>query len=405
MSRSISKNRAIGAGIAATLAAAALVGVAGSASAAAPGAAGVATPALGTNAGGNVVSVVGTGFRDAITNAVAIETPKVVLGTATTAAVCSTAASGVTWASPVWSAVSATRLTVTMPAGTVPAAAASIKAAICFKARGGTTWTTIPYTFAKPVTAPDADLFTPASGPMSGGQTVNLVARTGNATTAYGIFQAGSTVLVGSVPALAVKPAGTSLSFVTPVSSSSGAQTITVRTPGFPDYKILPGTAGAGGGYKSVRAISVSPAFGPTDEATSILVQGAGFLSDAYGDADGDPATPAKSLHVYLSDGKTFTAGATPTAAAVAVEPAECANLQIISDTELSCDVPAATSAENTAGAAAKPFTVIVTDNDWAGTLTPDSTDAADAIVTGSAHTPAVDSAVSRSAIFVRADF
>ena len=167
MSR-ITKSRAVTVGVTASLAAAALVGVAGSASAAAPGAAGTAVPALGTDAGGNVVSVTGTGFRDAITNAVAVETPKAVVGTAPTC----TATSGVTSTNvTTWSVVSATRITLTMPAGAVPAASASIKAVLLLPRQGGhgdhqRLDLRALHLRTKPVTAPTTgDLFTPASGP------------------------------------------------------------------------------------------------------------------------------------------------------------------------------------------------------------------------------------------------
>ena len=408
MHRSLSTRRAMGVGTVTLLAASALVTVSGSAIAA-PGPTGTATPALGTNAGGNVVSIAGTGFRDPITGRVDVELPKVVVG-ATPLCTSSTGSTDIT----TWSAVSATRITATMPAGVVPQAAASVKAVICFKTRGASAWTSVPYTYAKPVTPPDTGddikLFLPASGPMSGGQTVTLLAKpdakTGTTvSTAYGVFQPNSTVFVGTVPATAVKAAGSSLSFVTPVSSAQGPQTITVRTPGFPDYRITPTTLNAGGGYKLTRAISISPSSGPTSEDTSILVKGAGFLSDTYKDHDNNPATPDKSLHVYLSDGQQWKPGVDPAAdPAVAVPPVLCGNLQIVSDTELTCDVPKASAAEIAAGATAKPFTVIVTDNSWTGTPT-EAVDDGDAIVPGSAHNPAADSAVSRSAIFVRADF
>ena len=220
-----------------------------------------------------------------------------------------------------------------------------------------------------------------------------------------GVFQPGSSVTVGGGSRrpgrhrrrLAVLS-------ITPVSASQGAQTIVVKTPGFTDYKILASSASP---YKMVRAITVSPAFGPTDEVTPILVKGAGFESAAYGDHDGLSTTPSKSLRVYLSDGQQFKPGATATDPAVAVVPTVCGNLQIVSDTELTCDVPAATSAEVTAGAASKPFQVIVADNDWVGTATsvPAEDTDNDGIKDGTAHDAANNSVTSRSSIFVRADF
>lgn len=397
MSRSITKRRATCVGVVASLAAAGLVTTTGSALAA-PSTTGVASPALGTSLGGNVVSIAGTGFRDPITGAVAVETPKVVVGATPS---CTSAGTNIT----TWAAVSATRITATMPAGTVPTTAASVRAVICFKDKAGTAWTSVPYTYAKPVTAPTSGaLLTPSSGPMSGGQTVTVLARqdtkTGTTVTeAFGVFQPGTTVFVGTVPATSVRPAGSSLSFVTPVSSAQGAQTITVRTPGFADYKIA-------NGYKLTRAISISPTSGPTTEDTSILVKGAGFLSSTY-DFDGTDSdtTSDKKLHVYLSDGQTFTKGAATTDPAdefVAdpVVPTLCGNVQIISDTELSCDVPKATVAETNAGQAAKPFTVIVTDNQWTPTENSDGT-----VAPNTTRDPANDSVVSRGAIFIRADF
>lgn len=360
MSRSTTKTRVLGAGVAATLAAAALVGVAGTASAA-PGGTGTASPTLGTNAGGNVVAITGTGLREA-NGALAVGTPKVSLGTATTAATCTNTTYAAAAAVGAWSVVSATRANVTMPAATLPGTTTSIKAAVCFPVVGSSTaYVAVPYTYAKPAALPATNKVLPVAGPMSGGQTVTVYAASGTG------FQANATVLIGGVPALTPKVAvgGASIAVVTPVTPTAGAKDVVVRSPGFADLKIA-------GGYSFTRAISVSPAVGATGTATDITIKGAGFLSDTYGDHDGNGATPAKSLKVYLSDGQQFDSAGDP------VVPTLCGNLQIVSDTELSCEVPAGVAA---------PLTITVSDDAFA------DKDAAN------------DSVISRGAIFVRADF
>lgn len=364
MSRSITKRRAVTLGTAAALAAAGLITLGGSANAAA-GTTGVASPALGTNVAGTVVSITGTGFRDSVTNAATVTTPKLVLASGSTAAACTGTAA--TWTSPVYSVLSATRITVTLPAVTIPATVSTLKGVICFPSvSSSTTFTSVPYTFAKPVTAPSGTKNLPASGPMSGGQTVTVLATPDVSsgtpavvTTANGSFQAGASVFVGGVPAAAPKIAadGKSLTFVTPLSSATTAQDILVRTPGFADYVVS-------GGYTYTRAITISPAVGTTTMATPISIKGAGFLSSTY--------TGAGGVHVYLSDGQQYDSTGT------AVDPTACANVQVVSDTEVTCDVPTGS---------AGPLSVIVTDDTWAN------------------MTAANSSVVSRGSIFVRADF
>lgn len=360
MSRTTTKTRVLGAGVAATLAAAALVGVAGSASAA-PGGTGTASPTLGTNEAGTVVAITGTGLREA-NGALAVGTPKVSFGTATTAATCTATTFAAATAVVTSSVVSATRANVTMPAATI-STGNTLKAAVCFPVTGSNpaAFVTVNYTYAKPAALPATNKVLPVAGPMSGGQTVTVYAATGTA------FQANATVLIGGVPALTPKVAtnGASVAVVTPVTPSAGAKDVVVRTPGFKDLKIA-------GGYSFTRAITVSPAVGATGSATDITIKGAGFLSDTYGDHDGDAATDPKSLKVYLSDGQQFDSAGDP------VEPTVCGNLQIVSDTELSCEVPAGDAA---------PLTVTVSDDAFA-----DKDDDNDSVI-------------SRGAIFVRADF
>ena len=346
MSRSLTKSRALGVGVAASLAAAALVGVAGGASAA-PGTAGKAVPALGTAAGGTVVTITGTGFTDAA-GASALDVKanhKIVTGTAP---VCTSSGTALTS----YSLVSGTKAVVTVPSATITSGT-TLNAVICLKVKGASTYVAVPYTYGtQPVKHATLPL-KPAAGPMSGGQTITL------ATTSAAPWQVGAAVLIDGVPATGVKIAagGQTLTAVTPVSTSAGEKDVVVRTPGFADVKLV---AASDDSYSFTRAIKVSPQTGPTSTATTISITGAGFLSSDY-------VGTGKAFSVYLDSGS-----GTPTA---------CGELQVVSDTEATCEVPASLTTANV-------YKVVIADN-----------------ATWSSVTAATKNVVSTGSVFTLADF
>jgi hypothetical protein len=264
-------------------------------SSAAPSASGTAAPAAGKLTSGTVTAITGTGFKDAAgVTAVHVGgglTGKLVLGTAACA---DATASGGTVS---FSVVSATRITATMPAH----AAGAMKACFPIWPHTATAWVSVPYSYAA---QPVLGAVDKSAGPVYGGQTVTV--------TASPIWRANSTaVTVGGVAASNVKVAtdGTSLTFTTPAGTGSGLA-IVVKTPGFADV-----TAAAAYAYQN--AIKVSPSMIDPAGGDTLDVVGSGF-------------TGFTAAGVWLQDGTVDAA---------------CTNVQVVSDTEISCDVAAHSAA------------------------------------------------------------
>ncbi len=201
----------------------------------------------------------------------------------------------------------------TLPALPPLSGQTSIKAAICYPITGTTNYTKALYTAAlqpvKHATTPLA----PLSGPMSGGQVIKLTTTQNSSGVPTTTWQPGSVVLVNGVAAGAVTFSAdkSTLTAVTPVSSTDGAVDIVVRAPGFTD--VLFDDA-----YTYTRAIKISPATATPSTATPITIKGAGFKSATYTDA-------GKAFTVTLDDGTT---------------PVGCVDTQVVSDTEAVCMTP-----------------------------------------------------------------
>lgn len=306
VTRSLGGRRALSIALTTSLAGTAFFALSGT-SIAAPGSGGVASPAEGTVAAGTVVTVTGTGFKDAAgvlnvkTNGAGIPRVIAAAGTCTDAA---TAAAGA-GAAFTFSVLSATKLTAKLPAHT----AGAVKLCLPVVASTGThtanAYVSVPYVYAAQPTAGSLDH---NAGPSYGGQTV--------VATSTVAWRVGSTsVTVGGVPATGVKVAtgGASLSFTTPAGSGTGKDVV-VKTPGF-----APVTFSAA--YDWENALKVTPQ----------VVDPAGDSIDIVGSGFEDATLYPNGVGVYVADGS----GSEP----------ECNNISVVSDTEITCDLPAHTAA------------------------------------------------------------
>ncbi|SDH20085.1 IPT/TIG domain-containing protein [Agrococcus jejuensis] len=185
------------------------------------------SPSSGPVAGGQTLTVTGTGFAPGITS-VTID--------------------GFVVAATV---LSSTALIVTTPAhtaGPVP---------VVVQNPGGAS-TPLTYTYAP---APTASSLTPDAGPIVGGATVQV--------TGTG-FTPGASVMVGGVPVVAVVGSSTSLSFTAPP-MAPGPVSVVVTTPGGTSaplvYRVLP----------SPLMAALSPSVGSTAGGDVVTVTGSGF--------------------------------------------------------------------------------------------------------------------------------
>lgn len=270
------------------------------------------------SASGGAVSITGTGFRNA-TGAYVVTAASLVVATSGTAA--APACSGSGTAATTFSNLSATKVSVTLPnvAATLTGfttPASSAKAAICLAYVDTTTkYVAVPVVVALQPVKNGSTPLAPVTGLLVGGQTITL------ATTSTTAWPAGSTVLVGGVAATGVKIAkdGQSLTAVTPAGATAGAKTVIVRAPGFADVTLT-------NAYTYVNGITISPASGvpSASQTTPIDITGSGFMGAAY-----------TALNVYLWNGDS----------AVDQNATPCASVQVISDSELTCEVPATSAA------------------------------------------------------------
>jgi hypothetical protein len=270
---------------------------------AAPSASGVASPLEGKLTAGTIITVSGSGFKDAVTGANLVKAQGAGVGAVINGTTCTDAAAAAGTALGSFSVASATKIAVKLPAH----AAGAVKVCLPVVSTAGThtanTYVTAGFTYAA---QPVFGAASTSSGPSYGGQTVTL--------TASPAWRASSTsVTVGGVAASNVKVAagGASLSFTTPAGTGS-ALDIVVKTPGFANVT-------ATGAYTYDSAIQVTPhVVDPAGD--SIDISGAGFSG-------------LTSAGVWFQDGAT--------------DPA-CANVVVVSDSEIVCDLPAHAAAAGT---------------------------------------------------------
>jgi hypothetical protein len=340
-----------GTAIAATTAllAASFVGISGSAAQAAA-ASYVITPAYAQAANSTAVSVslTGAGFKNAA------GTTQVLTGALTAAATagvqlattCGTSlltVSGSIQASGVgvtsWSVPTATRMTAYVKA--VPGGTGGIKLAykLCVYSSasgnpllGSTTFTVYP--------KPTVTAVAPAGGPLQGGTAVTLVGTD---------FTKVSTVSVGASVAAAVAATNvkvvdaTTITATVPAGAAVGAANVYVTNEG--------GISTTVGTYTFADTLTLTPRSAVTSTITTITVNGKGFNAQTWpaSTAVAPAATiGAAGAWVILMAGNLAYTSSDSAAGDVFIDDqvsAYCLNVVVVSDTELTCEVPAIATA------------------------------------------------------------
>lgn len=348
----LTRGRALSLGLAVSMVAVGTVGFAGSSQAAATYTVSPKSGPGGTNAGGQpasgakVITINGSGFRSAAGTLKVANVRWVATGTACTVGATALAT---------YNVPDATKIVATIPANTLALTATTTG--------GVTTYSKKDYTLcvydatptllgsAKYTVYPVPTIsaaVSPASGGVSGGGTV-AVEGTGFTSTAV--------VKFGTLVATGVKVAtdGKSLTAKVPA-GVAGAVAVSVTTEG--GTNPTPATA-AWDDYTYVNAIAVSPALGDGTAGNPIVVKGVGFTAAL-------DAANANAGVVWTRAGMT----------AATDDLAKCTGVQIISDTELTCNAP------------------VLTDGAYIVVVTSDDTSAAAAyetVVSGSAAYTAAD--------------
>ncbi|MFN8073978.1 MAG: IPT/TIG domain-containing protein [Kineosporiaceae bacterium] len=319
-------------GVAAGLAAGALVATA-STSYAAVATATVAPatgPAASTTA---VLSITGSGFKNAagVNQVAAIHFNQLTACPTTQSA---TSASVI--AASTLTVVSATKLVVTTPSlPDTNTAGVHTKRdyVVCLYKTGGTGAAIVAGGKYTVYPQPAITSVLPASGANLGGDTITVVG-TG--------FTAKTAVTVGGVAATNVKVAadGASLTATTPAHAPAAAAVDVVAT--------TEGGASTGGtgAFTYKYAIKVSPQIGANGAGNVITVTGTGFSAMTFNSG-------AHKAQVYLVNGKyspVDNSGSKTNA-----EQGTCGSVQVVSDTELVCTMPSKTDAA---------FTVTVVNDD-----------------------------------------
>src|SRR5688500_13488928 len=142
-----------------------------------------------------------------------------------------------------------------------------------------------------PNTAPDPDVVSPSSGPVTGGTSVTI--------TGTG-FAAGATVTIGGASAPATVVGSTTINAVTPA-HASGSVTVVVTNPGGQSGSLSNGFVYASASPPSVSGIT--PNSGSTAGVTSVTINGSNFVSGATVSIGGTAAT-----NVSFVNGTTLTA-------------------------------------------------------------------------------------------------
>jgi hypothetical protein len=293
------------------------------------------SPATGPAAtAGKVISVTGSGFKSAGANLVHA-------AYFATAACATTEGSGTNASAK--STVSATKLVLTVPSLALSSVSATSTAYnLCVYSTatnnpliGSGTYTVYP--------APTVTSVTPSSGASYGGQTITV---SGTKLSAKTTATLGGVALTG----IKVSTDGTSFTAVTP--AGTGTNVDLVVTTG--------GGRTTDSTYDYTTAVSVTPGSVTAGSTEPITVKGKGFTGTGmdFSTTDGTHQNDTNG-HVYLVQG-TYDATDDGGGAKTLAQTDECTDVQVVSDTELVCNVP------STVGDGA--YTVTVVDDGQVGT-------------------------------------
>jgi len=274
-------------------------------------------PATGSENGGTVIAVTGKGFKNAAGVSQLNATTPVHFSTTA----CPADAGSVSTALPpsAMSLASATKIVATTPALPLTASKATdYNVCVYGSANSGALLGSTKFT-AYPAPAITAAV-SPVNGPAAGGGDVVI---TGTGFTKKSVVKFGSL----ESPKVTVSTDGTTITATAPAQAATGsAIAISVTTEG--GTNATPGTA-TDDDYTYKNAVTVDPQFGLNSTATTITVTGVGFKGSAYSFSGTSKVLLVKGAYTKAVDA---TDGSTPAAV--------CGNVQVVSDTELTCDTP-----------------------------------------------------------------
>lgn len=331
-------SKAIRLGAALTLAAASVVALSTSSQAAG---AGLSPNYLPDNAAA-VVVLTGTGFKSPA-GTVLVDTVGanngVVFGTGT----CAATNSGSTMTdATARTVVSATRVTITMPAIDVTA---KTDYNLCvYRVTSGVLLASAKFSVYPAPTSGASNPVSPAKGPQTGGQTVTIEGTnfTSKTTVKWGTF---------SLTSVKIAKDGLSLTAVTPAMTAGGPTGFTVTNEG--------GSVVTTNTYTVVNAITVSPTVVAAGASETLTIKGSGFSTLTFVAADtagvdstdgANDGTNSAGPHVYLTRGDYSPTGYNATTNKANGQVAECINPSVVSDTELVCTFDTAYSVDVAAG-------------------------------------------------------
>jgi hypothetical protein len=330
----ISAKRALGLSMAAALAVAGTVAVAGSSEAAVTIQALKLSTATGNQAGGTIVSITGKDFQSAAGTS---KIGAVYFSTST----CAVANKTTNPATPI-SVTSATKIVVTSPALALTGAKPTAYNLCVDDASDATVIGTAKFTsYYAPLintTVGGTNGLSTASGPSYGGTSVTITGEN---------FTTKSTASIGGKPLTNVKVV---VGTATSQSADAGDDTITGLVPGGTTGTAAVAVTNEGGtvidggaGVKDftyMDAVKVSPSFGDGTANNVITLTGVGFLGKSFPVGAAVVPTTGKSAVVFEKAGAALTAASL---LATATTGTQCANVQVVSDTELNCQLPAFT--------------------------------------------------------------
>lgn len=328
------------------------------------------SPATGGSTAGQVVAITGTGFKTATGTNVIAATASVYFDTATTCTARASKGSGTSTAATTYSVVSATRIVATAPSLTAGTLAAPKAYLVCVY-DSSAVYASATYKVYPAATIAASNAISPTKGSAVGGNTITVSGTNfTNKTTAT----LGGNALTG----LKVATDGKSFTAVAPAHAASAtAVDLTVTTEA---GKV---TANGTSLYTYTNAITVSPTTAPKGVTTTLTVKGLGFSALTAWSTNTSSTTAsntASKAYVYLVKGtydNTDNSGSKTLG-----QTHECVNVQVVSDTELTCDLTGAAAALTDGSY----VVTIVDDGSVAGTLT-------------------YQTAVSSTAVFTVADF
>jgi IPT/TIG domain len=331
-----STKRVLGVALATGLALTGTVAVAANSDAAVTVAALKLNVVTGSTVAGTIVSVTGKGFQSA---AGASKVGAIYFSTAT----CATSAKLVNPASPI-SVVSDTKIVVTTPTLALVAAKPTAYNLCVDDTADANVIGTAKFTSYSAPYINTTGLST-TSGASYGGDTLTVTGEnftTKTTATVNGLALTGVKVVIGTGTTASGNSGDDTITGIVPAGSGS-AKAVVVTTEG--------GPVSAAQAFAYLDAVKVSPAFGDGTVGNVVTLTGVSFKTRSFASTP----TALKSNVALVKAGVSLAVGA-------AAPALLCTNIQVVSDTELNCQLPSVVAAS--AGA----YTIVIDTLDNAGT-------------------------------------